>query len=78
MYPLGITPNESGRQVVLVSNIRDDNYYDPTYPNYIAGFYSPTFEAYFDRNIMSIDPRLAQSCWSGWLTPIPVRERLRP
>ena len=47
--------NAAGRQVVLVSNIRDDNYYDPTYPNYIAGFYSPSFEAYFDRNIMSID-----------------------
>ncbi len=47
--------NEAGRQVVLVSNIRDDAYYDPDYPNYIAGFYSPSFEAYFDRNIMSID-----------------------
>lgn len=47
--------NEAGRQVVLVSNVRDDNYYDPDYPNYIAGFYSPTFEYYFDRNIMSID-----------------------
>ncbi len=47
--------NEDGRQVVLVSNVRDDSYYDATYPNYIAGFYSPTFEAYFDRNIMSID-----------------------
>lgn len=47
--------NEAGRQVVLVSNFIDDAYYDPTYPNYIAGFYSPSFEAYFDRNIMSID-----------------------
>ncbi|MGD8996827.1 MAG: immune inhibitor A [Anaerolineae bacterium] len=53
--PPGYYSNEDGRQVVLVSNVRDDNYYDPTYPNYIAGFYSPTFEAYFDRNIMSID-----------------------
>lgn len=47
--------NEAGRQVVLVSNVIDDAFYDPTYPNYIAGFYSPSFEAYFDRNIMSID-----------------------
>jgi hypothetical protein len=47
--------NENSRQVVLVSNFIDEAYYDPTYPNYIAGFYSPTFEAYFDRNIMSID-----------------------
>jgi hypothetical protein len=54
-FPPGYYYNEGGRQVVLVSNIVDDNYYDSTYPNYIAGFYSPTFEAYFDRNIMSID-----------------------
>jgi immune inhibitor A len=51
----GYYANEAGRQVVLVSNVRDDSYYDYTYPNYIAGFYSPTFESYFDRNIMSID-----------------------
>ena len=54
-FPPGYFGNDDGRQVVLVSNIGDDNYYDPTYPNYIAGFYSPSFEAYFDRNIMSID-----------------------
>jgi hypothetical protein len=53
--PAGYYSNAAGRQVVLVSNVRDDNYYDPTYPNYIAGFYSPTYEAYFDRNIMNID-----------------------
>jgi hypothetical protein len=54
-FPPGYFYNEDGRQVVLVSNIRDDSYYDYTFPNYIAGFYSGTFEAYFDRNIMSID-----------------------
>jgi hypothetical protein len=47
--------DKSGREVILVSNFRDDNYYDPEYPYYIAGFYSPSFEAYFDRNIISID-----------------------
>ena len=47
--------NEAGRQVVLVSNVRDEAFYDSEYPNYIAGFYSPTFQTYFDRNIMSID-----------------------
>ena len=53
--PDGYWDNADGRQVVLVSNVRDDNYYDPTYNLYIAGFYSPSFEGYFDRNIMSID-----------------------
>lgn len=45
----------SGRQIVLVSNVRDDNYYDPNYPIYIAGFFSPSYETYFDRNVMTID-----------------------
>jgi hypothetical protein len=45
----------AGRQIVLVENVRDNNYYDPNYPIYIAGFYSPSFEVYFDRNVMSID-----------------------
>jgi immune inhibitor A len=44
-----------GKFVILVSNIRDANYYDPTYPIYIAGFYSPSYEVYFDRNIVTID-----------------------
>jgi immune inhibitor A len=46
---------DGDKLVILVDNIRDDNYYDPNYPLYIAGFYSPTFEAYFDRNIINID-----------------------
>ncbi len=46
---------EGGRNVILVSNIRDDNYYDFTYPIYAAGFYSPSFEIYFDRNVINID-----------------------
>lgn len=43
------------KMVILVDNIRDENYYFSTYPIYIAGFYSPTYEAYFDRNIITID-----------------------
>lgn len=45
----------TGRNVILVSNIRDENYYDYTYPYYIAGFYSSSYEYYFDRNVISID-----------------------
>ena len=54
-FPPGYYSDASGRQVVLVSNVRDENYFDPTYPIYIAGFYSPSYEAYFDRNVMTID-----------------------
>lgn len=53
--PPGYYDDATGRQIVLVSNIRDENYYDPTYPLYIAGFYSGAFEDYFDRNVISID-----------------------
>ncbi|KTB48121.1 Immune inhibitor A peptidase M6 [Dehalogenimonas alkenigignens] len=47
--------DSGGRNIVLISNIRDENYYDSTYPIYIAGFYSPSFEVYFDRNVITID-----------------------
>jgi hypothetical protein len=47
--------DELGRNVILVSNIRDESFYDPSYPYYIVGFYSPQFETDFDRNIISID-----------------------
>ncbi len=47
--------DDTGRSVILVSNIRDISYYDPSYLTYIAGFYSPTFETFFDRNIISLD-----------------------
>ncbi len=43
------------RVMMLVDNFRDENYYDSTYPFFVAGFYSSTFERYFDRNIISLD-----------------------
>lgn len=46
---------DGDKVAILIDNIRDENYYDPTYPFYIAGFYSPSYEAYFDRNVISID-----------------------
>lgn len=43
------------RVIILVDNIRDEKYYDIEYPFFIAGFYSGTYEGYFDRNIINID-----------------------
>ena len=54
-FPPGYYFSEEGKNIIMVSNVRDDSYYDSTYPAYIAGFYSPTYEAYFDRNIINID-----------------------
>lgn len=45
-----------GRTIAMISNIGDESYHDPTYPNYIAGFYwGSVFEPYLDRNVISID-----------------------
>ena len=48
--------DENGKSVVLISNVGDENYYDHTFPSYIAGFYwGAVFELYTDRNVISID-----------------------
>jgi hypothetical protein len=46
------------RVVVLVDNVRDDNFYDTNNTNgysYIAGFYTSTFDFYLNRQVMTID-----------------------
>jgi hypothetical protein len=43
------------RVIALVGNVRDDAFYDPTFPVYIAGFFSPTINAFMDRNVITID-----------------------
>lgn len=53
--------NPSGpgqRTVVLVDNVRDDNFYDlnnTQQGSYIAGFFSSQLNSFFDRNVMTID-----------------------
>lgn len=45
----------SDKIIMLVDNIEDENYNDPTYPFFVAGFYWSTLETYIDRNIVTID-----------------------
>ena len=45
----------SNKVIMLVDNIKDDNYYDSTYPFFVAGFFWQTIENYIDRNIITID-----------------------
>ncbi len=46
----------SDREIILIDNIRDDNYYRfPTVPTYIAGFFSPAFATVLNRNIITVD-----------------------
>ncbi|MFW9829411.1 MAG: hypothetical protein ACFFEY_17690 [Candidatus Thorarchaeota archaeon] len=54
-FPPDYYEDSMGRTVILVSNIRDENYYDPRHKDYAEGFYSSDFEFYFDRNVISID-----------------------
>lgn len=46
---------EGSKTAILVHNIYDENYEDPEYPIYIAGYYSPTVQQYSDRNVINVD-----------------------
>ncbi|WP_162248019.1 immune inhibitor A domain-containing protein [Angustibacter sp. Root456] len=49
---------DGDKTLALISNVRDANYYAPSTPDgatYIAGFFSPTFNYFYDRNTMTID-----------------------
>ena len=44
------------KTAILLSNVRDDYYYDQDNRLFIAGFYwGYWYEPYFDRNVMTID-----------------------
>ncbi|MFC4559397.1 choice-of-anchor J domain-containing protein [Virgibacillus kekensis] len=45
----------SDKIIMLVDNIQDENYNDPSYPFFVAGFFWQTLEIYMDRNIITID-----------------------
>ena len=56
-----IATDNPQRVILKVLNYRDDNYYDPEYPYYVAGFYSSTYtRVYYKRNMIHIDP------WRWW------------
>jgi hypothetical protein len=50
--------NKAGRDVILIDNVRDDNWYDEDNENtfsYIAGFFTTAMPFYHDRNVITID-----------------------
>ena len=53
-------PVDPQRVIIKVLNIRDTNYYDPTYPYFVIGFYSSTYTGYYNRNMIHIDS------WQWW------------
>lgn len=48
------------RTIIKILNYQDDNYFDPTYPYYVVGFFSPTYDSYYNRNMIHLDP------WRYW------------
>lgn len=58
VVPEGYYETEDDEKItILVNNIKDDNYNDPDYPFFVAGFFWQTIEQYTDRNIVTIDSR---------------------
>jgi hypothetical protein len=47
--------NDAGKVAIMVFNIVDDSFFDPTYPYYIVGYFSPSMQYQYDRNIIHID-----------------------
>jgi Immune inhibitor A peptidase M6 len=57
-YPKNYWRGDGRKIVVLIDNVRDENFYDTNNQNefsYIAGFHYSVFNELFDRNVMSID-----------------------
>lgn len=47
--------DDSGKLMIMVFNMVDNSYYDSTYPSYVVGYYSPSVEYYYDRNVIHLD-----------------------
>lgn len=48
------------RTIIKVLNIQDTGYTDPTYPYFVIGFFSRTYDGYYNRNMIHID------AWQWW------------
>ncbi|MFX0185978.1 MAG: hypothetical protein ACFE95_23070, partial [Candidatus Hodarchaeota archaeon] len=46
---------ENGRHIILISNVRDTQYYFPEYPYFVIGFYWGLIEYLYERNIITLD-----------------------
>jgi len=49
--------NVTGRVMIMVFNIVDDNFFDFNYPSYVVGYFDRSLDALYDRNIIHMD------CW---------------
>lgn len=49
------SPDNETRTIVLVDNIRDENYYNASYPIFTGGYFSSAIERFTDRNVLTMD-----------------------
>ena len=47
--------SDRSRTIMLVDNVRDENYFNGSYPLYTTGFFSTVIENLTDRNVVTID-----------------------
>lgn len=73
MFPEGYYGG-SNKVIILVDNVKDENYYDPTYPFFIAGFFWQTLESYINRNIITIDTRSWETRLENTFYPTAIHE----
>ncbi|MFX1501024.1 MAG: hypothetical protein ACFFDH_08690 [Promethearchaeota archaeon] len=59
-YNWTVATDNPQRTIIKILNCRDDNYYDPTYPYYVVGFFNRGYDGYYNRNMIHID------AWSYW------------
>jgi hypothetical protein len=50
-----VSADGQDRVIAMISNVRDENYFDPTFPVYVGGFFSGTINSLMDRNVITID-----------------------
>ncbi|MHA1996350.1 MAG: hypothetical protein ACW97Z_17605 [Candidatus Hodarchaeales archaeon] len=56
-----IETDQPQRVILKIFNIFDDNYFNPTYPSYVVGFYNSLYtQNYYNRNMIHIDN------WRWW------------
>ena len=57
-------PANPQRVIVKILKCVDQNYFDPTYPYYVVGFFNSLYtNDYYNRNMVHLD------CWRWWQSP---------
>lgn len=64
----------SEKVIILVDNIKDDNYYNSEYPFFVAGFFWQILEDYIDRNIVTIDTNSWETRLESTFFPTTIHE----